>query len=61
MKREFNISLGTPQVKKEDIKAIVKVIKSGIWVNGPRVYEFSKRFKEYINCLKRLCLRFEFL
>jgi dTDP-4-amino-4,6-dideoxygalactose transaminase len=50
MKREPGLILGAPQIKKEDILEIVKVIKSGIWVNGPKVKDLSEKFKEYINC-----------
>ena len=42
------ISFGRPQIGPQEIKAVVKVLKSGWIGSGPKVIEFEQEFKRYI-------------
>lgn len=46
-KREI-IPIANPIISEEEIKAVEKVLKSGILVQGPKVREFEEEFAEYI-------------
>jgi len=48
MKNKF-IIFGRPQITKNDIKEVVKVLKSGWIGTGPKTEEFEKKFAEYQN------------
>jgi dTDP-4-amino-4,6-dideoxygalactose transaminase len=39
---------GTPQITDEDIKLLVKTVRSGVWVSGPMVHKFTEEFRKYI-------------
>jgi perosamine synthetase len=43
------IPLASPIIGKSDIKAVVKVMKSGCLAQGPRVAEFEDRFSEFVD------------
>lgn len=48
MKNDF-IIFGKPEITKDDIKEVVKVLKSG-WIGlGPKTEEFEKKFAKYQN------------
>ena len=42
------IPYGKQQVTQEDIDAVVSVLKSDFWTQGPAVPEFEKNFAEYV-------------
>ncbi len=42
------IKVATPSVGEEEIEAVAEVLRSGRYVQGPRVKEFEERFAEYI-------------
>lgn len=50
MRKNSYLTLGFPQIRKEDIKEVAKVIKSGCWINGPKAKKLAKCFTEYIGC-----------
>jgi len=42
------IKVATPIVGEEEIQAVAEVLKSGRYVQGPKVKEFEEKFAEYI-------------
>lgn len=45
---KFNIPITKPFLDKEEVEAVVRVIRSGWLTQGPKVKEFEERFAEYI-------------
>ncbi len=43
------ISIAKPLIGGEEIDEVVKVLKSGLIAQGPKVAEFEERFAEYVN------------
>lgn len=41
------INITKPIITQDEIKAVIKVLKSGMIVQGPRVAEFERKFAEY--------------
>lgn len=50
MKRKQKYIVGKPQVTADEIKEVVKVVKSGRWVAGPQTVEFAEMFKKDRDC-----------
>lgn len=46
--RDKFITVGSPQIRTENIKDLIKVFRSGLWVNGPFVKELAEEFRKYI-------------
>lgn len=46
--RENTLPVLCPKGDDEDVKAVGEVIKSGWWINGPKVKEFEIRFAEMV-------------
>lgn len=42
------INVATPSVGEEEIEAVAEVMRSGRYVQGPKVEEFEEKFAEYI-------------
>src|SRR3990170_1365543 len=42
------VNMVKTQIGKEEINAVVEVLKSGMLAQGPKVAEFEKAFAEYI-------------
>lgn len=42
------IPVATPIIDEEEIKKVVKVLKSGFIAQGPRVAEFEEKFASYV-------------
>ena len=44
----MKINIASPQIGKEEIKAVTDVMKSGMLAQGPRVAEFEEKFAKFI-------------
>lgn len=44
----MKINIASPQIGKEEIKAVTEVMKSGMLAQGPKVKEFEEKFAKYI-------------
>lgn len=44
----MKINIATPQIGKEEIKAVTEVMKSGMLAQGPKVKEFEEKFAKFI-------------
>lgn len=44
----MKINIASPQIGKEEIKAVTSVLKSGMLAQGPKVAEFEKNFARFI-------------
>lgn len=44
----MKINIASPQIGKEEIKAVTDVLKSGMLAQGPKVAEFEKKFAKFI-------------
>ena len=44
----MKINIASPQIGKEEIKAVTEVLKSGMLAQGPKVAEFEKNFAKFI-------------
>jgi len=44
----MRINIASPQIGKEEIKAVVDVMKSGMLAQGPKVAEFEEKFAKFI-------------
>ena len=51
-----NIPFSPPDITDEEIKEVVKAMKSGWITTGPRTKEFEKRIAEYVGTNKAVCL-----
>ncbi|MBN1157000.1 DegT/DnrJ/EryC1/StrS family aminotransferase [Candidatus Woesearchaeota archaeon] len=49
-KREKFLDFSPPAITDKEINAVVETLKSGWLSMGPRVFEFEKKFSEYIGC-----------
>ncbi len=47
--RSEYLIFGKPEISEKDIKAVLKVLKSGWLSTGPYVQEFEQKFKEYVD------------
>ncbi|MDR0912619.1 MAG: DegT/DnrJ/EryC1/StrS family aminotransferase [Methanobrevibacter sp.] len=45
---QIKISIANPIIEDEEIEEVVKVLKSGMIAQGPKVEEFEKEFAEYV-------------
>ena len=48
----MKIPFAKPQLGKNEIKNVIKTLKSGILVHGPKTSEFEKKLYNFINCKK---------
>jgi len=44
----MKINIASPQIGKEEINAVVEVMKSGMLAQGPKVHEFEEKFAKFI-------------
>lgn len=44
----MKINIASPQIGKEEIKAVTEVMKSGMLAQGPKVKEFEEKFAKFI-------------
>lgn len=44
----MKINIASPQIGKEEIKAVTEVMKSGMLAQGPKVLEFEEKFAKFI-------------
>ena len=44
----MKINIASPQIGKEEIKAVTAILKSGMLAQGPKVAEFEKNFAKFI-------------
>jgi len=44
----MKINIASPQIGKEEIKAVTEVLKSGMLAQGPKVLEFEEKFAKFI-------------
>lgn len=44
----MKINIASPQIGKEEIKAVTEVMKSGMLAQGPKVQEFEEKFAKFI-------------
>lgn len=44
----MRINIASPQIGKEEIKAVTAVLKSGMLAQGPKVAEFEEKFAKFI-------------
>ncbi|MDO8676511.1 MAG: DegT/DnrJ/EryC1/StrS family aminotransferase [Candidatus Azambacteria bacterium] len=44
----MRINIASPQIGKEEIKAVTEVMKSGMLAQGPKVKEFEEKFAKFI-------------
>lgn len=44
----MKINIASPQIGKEEIKAVTEVLKSGMLAQGPKVAEFEEKFAKFI-------------
>src|SRR3972149_11683656 len=44
----MKINIASPQIGKEEIKAVTDVLKSGMLAQGPKVKEFEEKFASFI-------------
>ena len=45
----MNIPFGKPLINEKEVKLVQQVLKSGIYVHGPKSKEFEINFKKYTN------------
>lgn len=45
----MKINIASPQIGKEEIKAVTEVMKSGMLAQGPKVKEFEEKFAHFIS------------
>lgn len=45
----MKINIASPQIDKEEIKAVTEVLKSGMLAQGPKVLEFEEKFARFCN------------
>lgn len=44
----MKVNIASPQIGKEEIKAVTEVLKSGMLAQGPKVHEFEEKFAHFI-------------
>jgi perosamine synthetase len=44
----YDVPIARPVIGREEIKAVKKVLESGMLVQGERVFDFGSRFSEYV-------------
>jgi len=55
LKEEF-IPLTKPTIEEDEIKEVIKVLKSGWLTTGPKVAEFEENMQKYLGCKKAVGL-----
>ena len=48
MENQMKINIASPQIGKEEIKAVTEVLKSGMIAQGPKVAELEEKFAKFI-------------
>jgi dTDP-4-amino-4,6-dideoxygalactose transaminase len=51
-----DISFSPPDITKEEIDEVVKVLESGWITTGPKTKEFEKKIADYVGVKKAVCL-----
>jgi dTDP-4-amino-4,6-dideoxygalactose transaminase len=44
----MKVNIASPQIGKEEIKAVTDVMKSGMLAQGPKVHEFEEKFAQFV-------------
>lgn len=56
LKRKYFLPLAKPIIEKQEINAVVDVLKSGWLTTGPKVKEFEENMQKYLGCKKAIGL-----
>ena len=46
---DIKVSIASPVIEKEEINAVIDVMKSGMIAQGPKVIEFEEEFAKYVD------------